>query len=77
MDEICQRLESCFAAVFPELAASDIRRASMASLPEWDSLATVTLLGLIEEEFAVQADLDELGETLSFDTIAEYLAERR
>jgi acyl carrier protein len=74
MDDVARRLEACFAGVFPELTPAEIRQASMASLPAWDSMATVTLLGLIEEEFEIEADLDELGDALSFETIVQYLA---
>jgi acyl carrier protein len=35
-------------------------QASAAGLEQWDSLATVNLLALIEEEFGVSIDLDEL-----------------
>lgn len=73
MADVRERLEACFAGVFPELSPAEIRQASMASLSEWDSMATVTLLSLIEEEFEVEADLDELGDVLSFEIIADYL----
>jgi acyl carrier protein len=35
-------------------------QASAAVLAQWDSLATLNLLALIEEEFGVSIDLDEL-----------------
>jgi acyl carrier protein len=41
-------------------------QASAAGLKQWDSLATLNLLALIEEEFGVKIDLDDLEEAPSF-----------
>ena len=54
-------------SVFPDLAEGDVTRASPASLPQWDSVAHVTLLSAIAEEF--QFELDEE----SFESLASYL----
>jgi acyl carrier protein len=48
-----ERLTECFRSVFPDLSSDEILRASSASVATWDSLATVTLVSLIEEEFGV------------------------
>ena len=47
-------------------------QASAAALTQWDSLATLNLLALIEEEFGVSLDLDEL-EAPSFKTFLEMI----
>lgn len=67
------RLAECFSSVFPAVDESRIPTLSMASLPEWDSLATVTLIALIEEEFDVQVSGNQDAEFTSFALIADYL----
>ena len=69
MTDARQRLVDCFAAVFPDLTPTDISRASTATVTAWDSLASVTLVSLIEEEFNVQIGLDELEELTSFELV--------
>ena len=46
--------------VFPDLNEEQALQASAARLAQWDSLATVNLLALIEEEFGVSIDLDDM-----------------
>ena len=60
MDSTTARLVKCFTTVFPDLNEEQTLQASAAGLEQWDSLATVNLLALIEEEFGVSIDLDEL-----------------
>ena len=67
MTDIQSGVANCFSNVFPDLAAGDIQRASQASLVQWDSVAHVTLLSAISEEF--QLDLDEE----SFESLTSYL----
>ncbi len=66
MTELHTRVAQCFLSVFPDLDAADLARASQASLPQWDSVAHVTLLSAISEEFNIDLD-DE-----SFETLASY-----
>lgn len=68
-----KRLLGCFEAVFPDLPLDDIPAAAAASMPEWDSLATVTLMSLIEEEFAVSISTDDLVMFLSFPIINDLI----
>jgi acyl carrier protein len=68
-----QILTSCFEAVFPELLQQDIPAASVELLPEWDSLATVTLMSLIEEEFQTTVTADELEMFESYARIRELI----
>ncbi|HXE63043.1 MAG TPA: acyl carrier protein [Bryobacteraceae bacterium] len=67
MNNISTRVSQCFQAVFPQLDATDLPRASQASIPQWDSVAHVTLLSAISEEFGIEID-DE-----SFETLTSYL----
>lgn len=68
-----ERLTECFRSVFPDLSSDEIPRASSASVATWDSLATVTLVSLIEEEFGVTISPDEYEYLVSFDLARECL----
>jgi acyl carrier protein len=70
------RLVDCFAAVFPGLSEGEVRRASLASVAKWDSLATITLIGVVEEEFSVSVQPDDLELLTSFELILDYLRSR-
>jgi acyl carrier protein len=48
--------------VFPALAPEEIRTASVQSLAAWDSLAALTLVAVVQQEFSVQIDLLNLAE---------------
>jgi acyl carrier protein len=73
MAELESRLVNCFATAFPELARQEIPSASMASLASWDSLAGITLLSLIEEEFGIAISPDDSADLVSFELIFDYL----
>jgi acyl carrier protein len=79
MDEQQKRLASCFSAVFPELSSEEIFHASPATVPSWDSVAVVTLLTVIEEEFGISIEEDDPAKFDSFQRILCYLqdAERK
>lgn len=73
MSEQETRLIRCFTSVFPTLTPEEIRTASALSLDAWNSLASVTLAVVIEQEFNVQIDLLDLSELNSFDSFRTYL----
>ena len=73
MAELESRLVNCFATAFPELARQEIPSASMASLASWDSLAGITLLSLIEEEFGIAISPDDSADLISLELIFDYL----
>ena len=73
MSESESRLLRCFLSVFPALSPDEIRAASAQSLAEWDSLAAVTLVTVVQEEFSVEIDLLDLAELDSFQAIWTYL----
>ena len=75
MDGQEARLTDCFLAVFPELAANEIVQASSSSVPSWDSVTTVTLLAVVEEEFGISIEVDDLAKFDSFKGILGYLQE--
>lgn len=69
VDSSSTRLTRCFKAVFPELPPEELVNATTASVKNWDSVASVTLFTLIEEEFSIVFDLDELERLDSFEHI--------
>jgi acyl carrier protein len=73
MNDVQTRLIRCFAAVFPELSSEEILRASPGSVGSWDSLASVTLLSVLEEEFQIQLALEDLEHLVSFDAALDYV----
>jgi len=75
MDEQQRRLASCFLAVFPELPSDEITRASSTTVQSWDSVAVVTLLAAIEEEFGISIEEDDPAKFDSFERILTYLQE--
>jgi acyl carrier protein len=51
---LTERVRECFRTVFPDLPEDQIEAAVRSELPAWDSLASLELLTVIEEEFGVQ-----------------------
>jgi acyl carrier protein len=76
MDEVRQRLTSCFQVVFPNLPQEKVATASPDTVAEWDSVAGLTLMNVVEDEFGLQIDLDDLAGLDSFDKYREYLERR-
>jgi acyl carrier protein len=73
MDDMRKRLISCFELVFPDLPVSEIPSASQASLSAWDSVAAITMVNVVEDEFNLQIDLDILADLDTFERILAYL----
>jgi len=71
MDDLSMsaRLVSCFQVVFPNLPADEIPAAQQDSIESWDSVAGITLITVIEDEFGVTLDLERLAELTSFAAI--------
>ena len=67
MSDNRERLIRCFQAVFPELSESDAARATAQRVGAWDSVATVTLAAVVEEEFGAQFQPDDIENLTSFD----------
>jgi acyl carrier protein len=73
MDNFDERLMRCFSSVFPDLSEEQIRNASVESVPQWNSLAAVTLVALMQEEFGVQVSLADLPNLVSFSAVHNYV----
>ena len=76
MSDVTDRLTKCFSVVFPKLSPAEVQVASGSSVAEWDSLANLTLLSVIEEEFGVVVDLDDFDETPSFPMLLDAVEEK-
>ena len=76
MDETRQRLTNCFQIVFPDLPQEAIATASTATVTAWDSVAAITMMSVIEDEFGFELDLDDLAELDSFEKLYSYLQKR-
>jgi acyl carrier protein len=73
MTELERRLTNSFATAFPGLEPQEIPSVSMGSLASWDSLAGITLLALIEEEFNISISPDDAAGLVSFELILDYV----
>ena len=73
MSPIATRLVKCFELVFPNLAPENIPAAATATVAEWDSTSAIMLLNVIEDEFGIEVDFDQLAELDSFSKIEQYL----
>ena len=76
MDETRQRLTKCFEVVFPDLPGAQIAGSSTATVAAWDSVAAITLMNVLEEEFNMEMDLDDVGDLDSFEKLYSYLQKR-
>jgi acyl carrier protein len=63
----------CFETVFPELTESEILNSSQESVKAWDSVATITLANVIEDEFHIEMDLDDIADLTTFDRVLKYV----
>jgi len=77
MDDAQSRLVRCFQAVFPGVDESTVLGLTQAAYPAWDSLALVTLVRLIEEQFGVELDLFDIEELDSFTAMEAYIRNRK
>ena len=73
MPDARSRLTHCFSVVFPELEEQEIPVSSIASVGAWDSLASINLYSLVEEEFGVEINMDDLENLISFELILGYI----
>jgi acyl carrier protein len=76
MEDLQSRLVKCFKVIFPMLDEKEIRYASTSSVPSWDSVATVTLINVVEEEFNTQIDMQDGQHLTSFERFADYMRVR-
>lgn len=73
MDNIQKRLVACFSSVLPDLSTDQITRASANTVESWDSVATVTLMAVVEEEFGIKIAEGDPSRFDSFQNVLSYL----
>lgn len=73
MDQDVARLQKCFSKIFPGLSPEQIASASVGTVRAWDSLASVTLLTLVSEEFNLTMDMDRFEEFTSFESLLKHI----
>ncbi|MCW2855956.1 MAG: hypothetical protein JWR52_1571 [Marmoricola sp.] len=66
----------CARTVFPDLTDVELLAATRQDLPEWDSLATLSLITLVEETLDIMLDDEEVQEFTSVASIQAVLAKR-
>jgi acyl carrier protein len=74
--DLGDHLLRCILSVFPTLTEEGIRAAKMELLMDVDSLAAVTLVALIDQEFGVDIDLEGLLKLGSFEALQQFVASR-
>jgi acyl carrier protein len=73
MGSVEARLTRCFSAVFPGLSEQEMAAASPDNVESWDSVSSITLVALVEEEFGIKVDTSVMERFASFRSILEYL----
>ena len=73
MDQVSTKLQQCFSRVFSGLSPEQMQQASVDSVKNWDSMASITLLSLVSEEFGIEMDVDHFDEFTSYQGILAYL----
>jgi len=63
---IRRRLVRCFQQMFPDALPQDVPLASMENVKGWDSMATWSLLMLVEEQMSIRIGLDQIPKLTSF-----------
>jgi acyl carrier protein len=76
MNNLQDRVAQCFSNVFPGISRAELERASTASLATWDSVAQVTLLSSVAEEFGLDFELADFEELVSYQLIVDYLEQK-
>ena len=66
-------LVRCFVAAFPSLRPEDVPEANVEDVAEWDSLGALTLIALIEEQFALSIPESALEGLSSYSAVQDYL----
>ena len=76
MNDIPRRLIACFTTVFPGLSEAAAPSAEMTSVEGWDSLATMKLIPVVEEEFGASVGPSDVEHFGSFRQLLPYLQGR-
>ena len=72
-----QQLTAIFRAVFELDDNTDLMGIRQLNFSKWDSLAHVTLIGAVENEFGLSIDIADSLELTSFEAVLVYLEEHQ
>ena len=73
MNDLDTRLTTCLSAALPDLDTAAIPAASPDATPGWDSMASITLMTLVQEEFSVELDFERFEEFNSYPKLKAWL----
>lgn len=76
MTDLGDSLVRCVLSVFPTLTKEEARTAKIELLIEADSLAAVTLVALIDEQFGVDIALEDLLTLGSIEALQHFLTSK-
>lgn len=63
-----------FANIFEETDASSIHADTVYSeLEEWDSVMVLSLISMVDEEYGIVVDVDEMSETRTVEDLFNYV----
>ena len=69
--DIEDRLAKCFQLALPSVPPTAVRSASIDTVPAWDSLGTVILMSLVEEEFSIALSSEASEAFVSFQHVLD------
>lgn len=70
-------LVEAFAAVFPKVPREELPTLTMASCADWDSLASVTLIAVVEEQFGIAIEPDDMEQLVSFELVQSLIEDKQ
>ncbi len=64
-----------FSSIFEETAPETIQADTVFSqLPEWDSVMMLSLITMLDQEYDIMADVDELNEAVTVQDLFDYVS---
>ncbi|ABQ31906.1 acyl carrier protein [Acidiphilium multivorum] len=76
-DDVSARVGMIFARLFPDLAPTEIARASTRTVRAWDSITTLSLIVEAEDEFGIVIGFDRMAAIESFSDLCHIVARLR
>jgi acyl carrier protein len=71
MNDIEKRVAQCFGNVFPDIPRDAIAGASPETVAAWDSVAHITLLAAVAEEFGIDFEPEDYVDLNSYRQIVD------